>query len=59
MSNVLVTSTGSVATDITIKSHEYLVVYLSGLDKYDTELHTNFKLDTKDNVLILSDNKIS
>ena len=43
--------------DITIKSHEYLVVYLSGLDKYDTELHTNFKLDTKDNVLILSDNK--
>jgi len=42
--------------DVTVKSKEYLVIYASGLDKNDEELHTNFSLDNDDNVLILSDN---
>ena len=42
--------------DITIKSKEYLVIYASGLNKYENnELHTNFILNENDNVLILSD----
>jgi len=42
--------------DVTIKSKDYLVVYLSGLNKYDSELHTNFILNENDNFLVLSDN---
>lgn len=43
--------------DITIKSKEYLVIYLSGLNKYENnELHTNFILNENDNILALSDN---
>ncbi len=41
--------------DVTIKKGEYLVVYASGLDKIiDNEIHTNFKLNNDDGVLILS-----
>jgi len=42
--------------DITIKSKDYLVLYLSGLSKYDNELHTSFTLNNDDNFLVLSDN---
>ena len=42
--------------DIVIKSQEYLVVYLSGLNKViDKEIHASFKLDSKDEVLMLRD----
>ena len=41
--------------NITIKKSEYLVVYASGLDKIiNDEIHTNFKLNNNDGVLILS-----
>lgn len=44
--------------NITIKANSYLLVYASGLDKYENEeLHTNFKLDTKGEVLSLSNKK--
>ena len=44
--------------NITIKANSYLIVYTSGLDKYeDEELHTNFKLDAKGEVLSLSNKK--
>lgn len=42
--------------DVTIKSKDYLVVYLSGLNKFDSELHTNFDLSENDTILVLSDN---
>lgn len=41
--------------DITIKSKEYLIVYASGLDNYEFDLHTNFKLSNKGEVITLSD----
>ena len=41
---------------VEIKKGEYLFLYASGLNKYDNgELHTNFKLNNNDGVLILSD----
>ena len=41
--------------DVTIKSHEYLVVYTSGLDKViNGNIHTNFKLSKKGEVITLS-----
>ena len=41
--------------DVVIKKDEYLVVYASGLDKYeDNEIHTNFKLNNNDGTLLLS-----
>ncbi len=41
--------------DVTIKKDEYIVVYASGLDTYENnEIHTNFKLNNNDGVLILS-----
>ena len=41
--------------DIMIKKKDYLIVYASGLDKYENnELHTNFKLNNNDGVLLLS-----
>ena len=41
--------------DVTIKKDDYLVVYASGLNKYDkNEVHTNFKLNNNDGVLVLS-----
>lgn len=46
--------------DTTIKSNSYLIVYTSGLDKYENEeLHTNFKLNNKGEVLSLSNKKAS
>ena len=41
--------------DVTIKKKEYLIVYASGLNKYENnEIHTNFKLNNNDGMLILS-----
>ncbi len=41
--------------DVTIKKDEYIIVYASGLDKYeDNEIHTNFKLNNNDGILVLS-----
>ena len=42
--------------NVVIKSKSYLVLFASGLNKYDEEIHTNFNLDGKDNILVLSDN---
>ena len=42
--------------DVTIKAKSYLIIYASGLDKYENgEIHTNFKLSNKGEVLSLSD----
>ena len=40
--------------DITIKAHEYLIVFASGKDLKEDELHTNFKLDSKGETVALS-----
>ena len=41
--------------DVTIKKNAYLVIYASGLDKYEKdEIHTNFKLNNEDGVIVLS-----
>ena len=41
--------------DITIKKKDYLVVYASGLNKFENnEVHTNFKLNNNDGVIVLS-----
>lgn len=43
---------------ITIKSHEYLLIYASGKDKVDFDnkiLHTNFKLSSTGEVITLTD----
>ena len=41
--------------DVTIKKDEYLIVYASGYNKIEKgEVHTNFKLNNKDGVLLLS-----
>lgn len=43
--------------DITIKSNSYIILFTSGKNEIiKEELHTNFKLDETDNILILSDN---
>lgn len=46
--------------DVVIKSHEYLIVYTTGKNKYDNGVHTNFKLTNDDKYIILStsNNKI-
>ena len=41
--------------DVTIKSKGYLVVYASGLDTNELDIHTNFKLSNKGEVVTLSD----
>lgn len=41
--------------DITIKSHEYLVIYASVLDTCNKSCHTNFKLSSKGEVVTLTD----
>jgi len=44
--------------DITIKSHQYLIVYASGKDKCDLDkniCHTNFKLSSKGETITLTD----
>ncbi len=40
--------------EVVIKSNNYLLIYLSGLNKVDEEIHSNFKLSASE-VLILSD----
>ena len=41
--------------DVTIKKDEYIIVYASGLDNnLNKEIHTNFKLNNNDGILILS-----
>ena len=42
--------------DINVKPKSYLVVFASGKDTSDNEIHTNFKLDEADHIIILSDN---
>lgn len=43
--------------DVIIKSHDYIKVYTSEKNEYvDDEIHTNFKLDENDTILVLSDN---
>jgi len=45
--------------NITIKSHDYLLVYASGKDKADLDnnsIHTNFKLSSTGEVITLTDN---
>lgn len=43
--------------NITIKSKEYLLVFASSKDKYDNEIHTNFKLSSSGEVITLTDSK--
>ena len=44
---------------VMIKSKEYLVIYASGNNYYDQEIHTNFRLDNKGESVILSDNNLN
>lgn len=41
--------------NVPIGPGEYLVVFLSGKDRTDAELHTNFRLSEKDGMLLLTD----
>ncbi len=41
--------------DVTIKSNDYLVIFASGKNLIEDELHTNFKLDQKGETIALSD----
>ena len=41
--------------DVTIKAHDYLVIFASGKNNIEDELHTNFKLDSKGETIALSD----
>ena len=41
--------------DVTIKSNDYLLVFASGKNLKEDELHTNFKLDQKGETIALSD----
>lgn len=41
--------------DVIIKSKEYLVIFASAKDKTGVNIHTNFKLSSKGEVLILTD----
>ena len=40
--------------DITIKANDYMVIFASGKDLKEDELHTNFKLDSKGETIALS-----
>ena len=40
--------------DVTIKANDYLVIYASGKNLLEDELHTNFKLDSKGETIALS-----
>lgn len=43
--------------DVTIKAKSYLVVFTSGKNEIiNEEIHTNFKLDETDTIIVLSDN---
>lgn len=41
--------------DVTIKAHDYLVIFASNKNNTEDELHTNFKLDSKGETIALSD----
>ena len=41
--------------NVTIKSHDYLLVFATGKESTENELHTNFKLSKKGEVITLSD----
>ena len=41
--------------DVTIKSNDYLIIFASGKNLMEDELHTNFKLDQKGETVALSD----
>lgn len=41
--------------DITIKSHEYMLIFASGIDKCTDECHTNFKLSSEGETVTLLD----
>lgn len=41
--------------DVVVKAKSYIVVFASGLNKSASEVHTNFSLDSSDNVIIFSD----
>ena len=43
--------------DVTIKANDYLLVFASGKDNCEDELHTNFKLDSKGETIALSDSR--
>lgn len=44
--------------DVTIKANSYLIVFTSGKNQLiNNEVHTNFKLDETDTIIILSDNR--
>lgn len=43
--------------NITIKSKSYLLVFASSKDKYDNEIHTNFKLSSYGETITLTDNQ--
>ncbi len=40
--------------DVNLKAHEYLIVFASGKNETEDELHTNFKLDSKGETVALS-----
>ena len=40
--------------DVTIKANDYMVIFASGKNSSDDELHTNFKLDSKGETIALS-----
>lgn len=44
--------------DVTIKKNNYLTIYLSGKNKNDKQLHTNFTITNLDNTLILLSDKL-
>ena len=41
--------------DISIESGQYLIVFLSGKDRTDSQLHTNFKIGEDETVLYITD----
>ena len=40
--------------DVTIKANDYLIIYASGKDNIEDELHANFKLDSSGETIALS-----
>ena len=43
--------------EVILKPNEVLVIYTSGLDKVDTDLHASFKFNSKNGIAILSNDK--
>lgn len=42
---------------VTIKEHEYMIIYASGLDKCDRNCHTNFKMNAEGETITLTEPK--